>query len=140
VALSDGINLLRVGLKVKNTGTSQLILQKGMIQIQQILPVLRCVDGSRCAVKEVNNALENIERTEDIFDWPLISERIILFDKPLEIEPSEEDDLDYEFAVSSDVKVVRIYSYFRNEEKSNMQSEIGWSTSTLFKFEVNETK
>jgi len=135
IKLSDTINLLRIGISLTNTGTGRLILQNGMIRLQQILPVAPCTEEVRCAVTEVNKALKEENRTEDNFNWTLISERIVNFENPLGIEPTEKDDLDFEFAITSDIKVIRIYCYFRNEHTSNQKYEIGWSTSMYYKFE-----
>jgi hypothetical protein len=76
IALSKGINLLRVSMTVKNTGTSILEIKKMFIRVQQILPVPPCADTQPCAADQVNKALREVERKEDRFSWPLISERI----------------------------------------------------------------
>lgn len=89
IALSKDINLLRVSMTVKNTGTSMLEIKKMFIRVQQILPVPPCADTQPCAADQVNKALRGVERKEDRFSWPLISERTKYWDTPIEIEPSE---------------------------------------------------
>ena len=134
IALSDDINLLRVDIGLTNTGKSMLVLKKSIIRVQQILPVLPCMEPEACAVKQVNAALKETERKEDRFTWPLLSKRNKIFEKPLDIEPGEKDVIDFEFAIPSKVEAVRIYSYFRNEEKTKGKDEVGWSTSTYYDF------
>jgi hypothetical protein len=81
-----------------------------------------------------------VERKEDRFSWPLISERIKHWDTSVEIEPTEQDQIDFEFAVHANVTDVRIYSYIRNEKKR----ETGWPLSSYYKLDsekgaINET-
>ena len=134
VALSNDINLLRVDIGLTNTGNSRLVLKKSIIRIQQILPILPYIEQNIQAVKQVNAALKETERKEDRFSWPLLSERNKIFEKPLDIEPGEKDVIDFEFVIPSKVKAIRIYSYFRNEEKTKGKDEVGWSISTYYNF------
>jgi hypothetical protein len=57
IALSKDINLLRVSMTVKNTGTSILEIKEMFIRVQQILPVPLCADTQPCAADQVNKAL-----------------------------------------------------------------------------------
>ncbi|WP_447979626.1 hypothetical protein [Candidatus Nitrospira bockiana] len=138
VALSEQTNLLRVGIDVTNTGSSRLILGKSIIRIQRILPLLSCPKEGPCAAKEVNDALQGIERNADRFSWPLIAERDTKFTQPLDIEPGEKDFIEFEFAVPSEVAVVRVYSYFRNDQKSDSTNEVGWSLSSQYDFRTSK--
>jgi len=137
IALSKDSNLLVVSTTIKNTGTSPLDIKKMLIRVQQILPALPCVDKQPCAVKQIDKALRGVERKEDRFSWPLISERIQNWDMPIEIEPSEEDRIDFEFAISSKVTDVRVYSYIRNEAKVPGRREIGWFLASYYSFGSN---
>jgi hypothetical protein len=101
------------------------------VRVQQIFPVSPCADTQPCAADQVNKALRRVERKEDRFSWPLISERIKHWDNPIEIEPTEQDQIDFEFAVHANVTDVRIYSYIRNEKKR----EIGWFLSSYYKLD-----
>lgn len=135
ITLSGRINLLRIDIGLTNTGNSRLILKRSVIRIQQILPILPCAEHEPCAVKEVNIALKETQRREDRFSWPLLSERNQIFEKTIDIEPGEKDVKDFEFIIPSDVKAVRVYSYFRNEQKTTSKDEVGWSISTYYDFE-----
>ena len=75
-----------------------------------------------------------IERKEDRFSWPLLSERTKIFEKTMDIEPGEKDVIDFEFVLSSRVETIRIYSFFRNEQKTKGKDEVGWSISTYYDF------
>jgi hypothetical protein len=134
VALSEHTNLLRVGIELSNTGSSRLLSGKLIIRIQQILPVPSCPKQGPCAKEEVNSALKEIDRKANRFSWPLIAEREHNFGKPLDIEPEEKDFIEYEFVVPTEIKAIRIYSYFRNDQKSKDQDEVGWAISSHYDF------
>lgn len=130
VTLSKNTNLLVVSMTIKNTGTSRLEIKKMLIRVQQVIPILPCGDKQPCAVKQINEALRRVDRKEDRFSWPLISERIKISDPPIELEPSEEDSIDFDFAIPSNVTGVRVYSYIRNEAKV----QIGWFLASYYSF------
>lgn len=134
VALSKETNLLRVGVDVTNTGTSRIIIAKGIIRIQQVLPLPACPDTGACAAEEIKVALANVEREADRLTWPLLAKRDTTFTDPLDIEPGEKDSLEFEFVIPSTVKVARIYTYFRNDKKSTPTGEIGWWASSYYTF------
>jgi hypothetical protein len=137
VALSKQTNLLRVGIEIANTGSSRLLLGKSIIRVQQILPIPPCPKQGPCASQQVNAAIKESERQADRFSWPLIAEREKGFEQPLDIEPGEKAPIEFEFVVPSDVKVIRVYSYFRNDQKSNGDNEIGWSMSSHYDFRTS---
>lgn len=133
VALSERANLLRVGMELTNTGNSRLLSTKSIVRIQQILPMPPCPKTGPCAKDEVEGALKEISRKADRFSWPLVAEREDDATS-VDIEPAEKDFLEFEFAVPSNIKVVRVYSYFRNDVRSTPQEEVGWSVSTDYEF------
>ena len=132
--LSDEINLLRVSIELTNTGNSILAIKKSIVRVQQILPVPHCAENKPCVTDEVNTALRDRQRKEDRFSWPLLSKRERNYEKPLDVEPKENEILDFEFAIPSKIVTVRIYTFFRNEEKSEGKNEVGWSVSTYYNF------
>jgi hypothetical protein len=135
IPLSDQINLMRIEIGLTNTGNAILVSRRQLIRIQQILPMVPCKEGEPCATKQVNTALREAERKDDRFIWPLVAERKILVESPREIEPGEKDQIDFEFAVPSDIKVVRVYAYFQNDTKTKLyKDEIGWKTSIYYDF------
>jgi hypothetical protein len=132
IELSKELNLIRVEVDVSNTGMSQLRLAKTVIRIQQILPIPSCGENGHCARQEVKIALEKIERESDGFTWPLIAKRETTSEDVGPIEPGEKQLLEYEFILPSDVKVVRVYTYFKNGVVSKPNNEIGWEASSYY--------
>jgi|SRR5215211_7279349 len=135
VVLPDKTKLLRVSVDVTNTGTSHVVLQKGSIWIQKIILMLPCKDIKSYSIEQMKKALEKIDREEDRFSWPLLAQRSKSFNSPILIEPGEKDSFDFEFAVPSDINVIRIYSYFTNERISTPRNESGWKATTFYKFD-----
>lgn len=86
----------------------------------------------------MNDALNKVERQGDHFTWALVAERNATLN-PLNIEPGEKQDLEFEFAVLSEIKVVRVYSYFRNDQNMKDGSEIGWATSSYYDFRPSDS-
>jgi len=136
IRFTKGVNVMRLAVELTNTGNSLAKIQTSLIRIQQVLPQVPCVPGQTCVSEAINVAVQDRIMRADRFTWPLLSERTI--DTPLEIEPGEKEMIDFEFAVPSHVKVVRIYSYFRNETKRKGQSEMGWGLSNYYDFGANE--
>ncbi|MGA2465646.1 MAG: hypothetical protein ABSH06_14970 [Thermodesulfobacteriota bacterium] len=135
ISLSKNINLLRLNIELTNTGNARLVSHRSIARIQQILPILSCKENDPCSVKQVNAALKETQRKENRFSWPLVAERETIFKPALEIEPNEKDIIDFEFAVPSSIKVLRVYSYFRNDKKTKGdKNEIGWSVSNYYDF------
>jgi hypothetical protein len=87
-----------------------------------------------CAANEVSAAIKDVERQSVRFSWPLIAERNESFAPPFDIEPGEKQTLDFEFVTPWQVKVVRIYAYFRNDKKAEDDSEVGWAASGYYDF------
>lgn len=132
IELSKELNLIRVEVDVSNTGTSQLRLAKTVIRIQQILPISSCPEKVSCAKQEVKIASERIERDNDGFTWPLVAKRETTSEDVGPIEPGEKQLLEYEFVLPSDVKIVRVYTYFKNGVVSKPNNEIGWEASSYY--------
>ena len=135
IALSDSINLVRLDTELTNTGNARLISGKSIIRIQQILPIPLCEENEPCAKKQINDALKKKENQQDRFSWILVAQRETMLDPALEVEPNEKEVIDFEFAVPSHIKLIRVTSYFRNDKKTKGDKDgIGWLASTYYDF------
>ena len=126
VAFSNQVNIFRVAVDLTNTGSSRVQLRDYFIRIQQVLP--DALDMG----KKVDAAVKGRTAEQDRFEWPLLNERKSTL--MVDIEPGEKQTMDFEFAVPSNVNVVRVYSYFQNERKHERDSGIGWGLSTYYDF------
>lgn len=133
IALSKRTNLLRIEIEVTNIGRTRLVSTKSITRVQQILPMSSCSKPEPCAVDEVNSTLEKTERKTDRFSWPLLAKRE-KSQESLDIEPGEKGFIDFEFIVPSEVKVIRAYSWFRNDRRSKSGNEFGWTRSSYYEF------
>jgi hypothetical protein len=140
VPLSESTTILRVSADVTNTGAARLHSGKSIVRVQQVLPLPSCPAAGPCAVKEIEAALRVPERDADVFTWPLLAERVHDSSDTLDVEPGESETVEYEFALRRNITAVRVYSYFRNDERSAGSSEVGWSASTLYNLDARGTK
>jgi len=132
IALTDEVEFLQVILKVQNSGQTLMHISRATLRIQQILPIDGCEKEQVCVAQELNNAANDIDRTADRFDWPLITEREASWKTPRTVEPGEDDSLDFEFVIPASSQVVRIYGYVPNDETSRATSDPqGWSISRV---------
>ncbi len=116
-----------VGLSVRfeNKGNQRIDLTRALIRIQQVLPLhdkllRRMADGDPL-----------IRAGETAVRWPKV---VPAYDVELdnEIEPNEVDtSFKYDFLIPSNVRTVRLYSYFEQQE----QPSVGWSAATLYDLE-----
>jgi hypothetical protein len=131
LSLTEQEKLVRVDLKLSNIGKTRLILnsneeEKPYIYIQQVTPILKCVDDDSDVSRQIKEAMNTKERKGDNFSWCLLARRGIT--NHIEIEPDNVDHLDFEFAIPSKVKAIRVYSFFPNAKKGS----VGWSKSELY--------
>jgi hypothetical protein len=126
--------LLRIAVEVANSGKTQLKIKNALVRVQQILPLSACSSQNECAQSELTTAASSVAQKQDRFSWPLIAERADNLDAPNEIEPGEKQEFDFEFALSSDVREVRVYFYFKNDTLGNGENEYGWYGSDYYNF------
>jgi hypothetical protein len=103
--------LLRVGIKVENIGQVRALTSETIIRVQQILPIAHCAQPDKCISVDLNKEVNNINSDFDRLDWPLLVKRVSSDGR--EIEPSERENLDFEFVVPDYIKVVRVYTFIR---------------------------
>ena len=134
VGLSPKINLLRVGIELSNHGSTRLGVGKWMVRVQQILPLEPCEKNGPCIEDEIKRASEAVVRKTNNFSWPMIAKREENLPEGISVEPEEKQVFEFEFVLPSEVKVARVYSYFRNDLLSMSLNEIGWVMSSYYDF------
>jgi hypothetical protein len=132
--LSDDVNLIRVNMKIKNTGNTVLESNRATLKIEQILPLPTFIEDKECVLKSIYNDLKPYQtaRTTPCFNWKILAKSEA--NLPFILEPGEEDSIDFEFAVSSRIKVIRIYGYFHNKTLATDPNAMGWETSAYYDF------
>lgn len=143
ITFDNGRRLLIVGIYLRNIGKVRIDIKRGDIWVQQILPITSCIDGKSCAKAEIAKAASDAKRMNDTFSWEGIATRDI--EKQITLEPSEEQHHEYEFIIPSEVRVVRIHSWFKNErfleqnlfgwpfiENIKHDQPIGWTASSYY--------
>jgi hypothetical protein len=127
---AEGQLLLHVNTVIANPGSIVLRIEKGIIRIQQVLPL----SGAILAAVREGKDPELSQRRE--FPWPLVGARSSSWGpKELEIEPGETDEVAADFVLSDDVRTIEVYTYFENvqrKRKYEQDEPIGWGLTTLY--------
>jgi hypothetical protein len=126
-ALPNGSRLLRVKCTVTNIGPVFLRLDSTFTWVQQMLPL---PTDFQTALDAKKDPLAALGPSDSEYGWPVVAERKCDWKaSPREVEPGEDDAMQFDFVVDSEAQLVEIYSYFKNERKKR---EIGWSETTIY--------
>lgn len=131
IDLNEDKKLVHLFVLVENIGDVLLSIASYDVRIIKIIPLDTAIE-------------EKISRNEDPVTgdnheilWPLIYNREKEYGEGnVELEPKEKEELNFDFIIDKDVKVIQIYSYFKNKMKSDR--EIGWNCTTFH--EINSKK
>jgi len=117
--LQNGKVLLNVEVKISNVGAVLVSLRGGEITVSQVSPL--------------NQPLEELlKKNQEEILWPVIDSRELKWQREdFEIEPGETDSVTRDFIIEKTVKIVQIYSYFKNVSKKR-GPEIGWSITKIY--------
>jgi hypothetical protein len=125
--LPGGKRWLRVTANVTNIGPVFLGLAEGFVWVQQILP------PPSEFTEKLHGGEDPVTRNETEYKWPLIAERKFDWkESPREVEPNEEDHIQFDFVIDAEAALIEIYSYFENERKTSRK--IGWEETSLYEF------
>lgn len=123
--LAKGQRLLHLEVKIANIGEGLLSLVSAKAWVQQILP----------PPQEFLNALRKsedpIKKGQTQYAWPSLAERETDWQtNPIDIEPGENDQINYDFVVDPDAETIQIYTYFKNVQRK--EREIGWHLTSVY--------
>ncbi len=124
INISDDIMLLKVKVKITNTGNSLLSLTFANIRIQNILPI-----KDESVLEEISVLFNEKTPHAILTNWPILKEKDISWENgKKEIEPQEHDYCFFEFFISSEEETILIYTFFNNDTKDNL----GWEYESFF--------
>src|ERR1700737_2768954 len=130
--LDDHFQLLHVALNVQNAGEVLLCLHKGFVLVQQVIP------ATPELLKGLHEGGDITSEKKTECDWPLLGQRLCEWQSEShEMEPGEDENIEFDFAVGSEVRTVEVYSYFKNEK--SFERDIGWNLTTLYDLEEIQT-
>lgn len=127
---TSSVRLVRVSVKIENAGEVLIRLRSGFTWVQQIRPVPSNLRSALAAGKQVT-AEGKFEA-----DWPIIAET--RWDNcPCEIEPSESDEIHFDFTIPLSVTTIQVYTHLENRAKRRWLSwrapkQIGWNSTSVF--------
>jgi len=109
---------LHVSISITNVGKRLLHLDSGFTRIQNNLP-------SDPAVADLIKTGKSPFSPETFrIPWPLIDSYNL--NLTIDIEPGETDILNHDFIIPSEVRTVKVYSYFERLQ------DLGWSKTTIY--------
>ncbi len=118
---------IRVTVTLQNTGKVLLSLVSGLTWVQQVLPL-------DTEIREKIDKLEDpVLKHESQIRWPLAEPaKELLWKKgEHEIEPSETDQVYFDFIVDSEIRTIVVYTYFSNVKKFR-RSSLGWQIIKVY--------
>lgn len=131
--------VLRVTVRIENSGEVLLKLASGRVWVQQVQPL------PPHFLKEVDRTNDLITTEENEYEWPLLSECNFDWSEiDQEVEPGESDEIHCDFVVDANVRSILVYSYMKNESKKRRglvpwkKREIGWNTTTWHDFSTSD--
>ena len=134
-AISDDKLWLRVSVTLQNTGKVLLSLVYGQSWIQKVLPL------DKATLEKVLSGQYPARKGEVEIEWPLLSTQHVDWKKgDREIEPSESDQVHFDFILDSEVKTIVVYSYFRNAKKIRRKGELGWLVTRTYDLQLKNSR
>lgn len=118
---------VRVTVTLQNTGKVLLSLVSGVSWIQQVAPLDAEIS------EKIKNVEDPVSQGGSEIIWPLVEERKLSWGKgEREIEPSESDQIYFDFVVDSDLRTIVVYSYFTNVKKFRRRKGLGWQIARVY--------
>ncbi len=129
-SLDSDILHVRVDVAIRNVGTTVVCLEGIDIWIQLVQPfpdhILTALADGTPVVRE----------NEMDVDWPIIAKQDHKWARgSYEVEPGEEQVLNFDFMIPGGPEMIQVYSYIGNSAKP--RAAIGWRTSSLHRIEAH---
>jgi hypothetical protein len=121
--ISQNKGLVRVTLNITNQGEVLLSTNEAWVGIQQIAPCPKEIEAEM--VKDINS-ISRLEKSHEVA-WTSLGHKKI--QTMYKIEPSEDEEIYFDFVIESYIKTIIVYSYTRNLKMRNR--DIGWNKTTI---------
>jgi hypothetical protein len=121
--ISQNKGLVRVTLNIANQGEVLLSTNEAWVGIQQISPCPKEIEAEM--VKDINS-IQRLKKSHEIA-WTSLGHKEI--QTAYKIEPSEDEEIYFDFVVESNIKTIIVYSYTRNRKIRDR--DIGWNKTTI---------
>ncbi len=125
IKLTDDKVCIHTSGRIQNIGNVMLSICSAKNTIYQIRPLNGCIQ------ERLKDGIGLYDELGKEIKWPLIGHSEVEWSEHLfEIEPGEEDTVEFDFIVPSDVEVIQVYTYFANVAKR--KPEIGWHSLDFY--------
>jgi hypothetical protein len=133
--LPAGKVLLRLSVSIANIGNVLLQIAKTNVEIYRVRPWPEALENAILS----GAPIQTHGPKQKPIDWPLIDAREITApEASKEIEPSETENLYFDFVVETSLQKVFIWTYFENQAKR--RRPVGWNTTSMHELRVAQTK
>jgi hypothetical protein len=110
-----------VGVTIRNLGKVMIRIEDGKARAQQIWPS----DN-----RDMEHLCRHVGENYPELEWQELDVKK-RENWDIEIEPSESEEVHFDFVVSSNVQTICIYSSFTNQSKPGREKPIGWNRTTV---------
>ena len=125
IKLTDDKVCIHTFVRIQNIGDVMLSICSAKNIIYQIRPLHGCIQ------ERLKDGIGLYDELGKEIEWPIIGRSEVKWaEHQFEIEPGEEDTVDFDLIVPSDVEVIQVYTYFANVAKR--KHEIGWSSLDFY--------
>ena len=126
-ALTPDSTWVHATIRFTNIGKRKIELHSGVVWLEKILPL-----EDRLA-QQLHEGKSLIAPAQGMVEWPRLGDGYTpALDRSF--EPGEDEDLEFEFVIPSEVRTVKLYSWFERLH----EPRIGWSKSTVY--EIGATR
>lgn len=119
--ITDEKLLLHLSITISNVGDVLIELIEGDVRIYQVIPPPSDV------LDFINSGGKPVPSGDTEADWDVVDEKE--HKCKIDIEPGESHIIPYDFFINSDVKTIKVYSYFMNVRRHDRL--IGWRLITI---------
>jgi len=131
--MGNGQVLLRLRVRIDNTGPVVMNFRSAIFRIQQVLPLTDEIG------QELSERGDLVKDARLEVNWPLVAERSREWRAgEMQIEPGESDEVACDFFIGDQLQTVEVYSYFANEVKPDQG--IGWGVTTIYDFDCDSAE
>lgn len=125
IRLTNDKICIHISIRIQNKGDVMISIYSATNIVYKILPLDFLIQRGLEGQGELYDALK-----KEIC-WPALDSKDIDWkQKPLEIEPGEDDTSHFDLVIPADIELIQVYTYFRNVKKRGR--DIGWHTEQIY--------
>lgn len=124
IKLTDDKICIHTSTRIRNVGDVMICIESATNMVLQILPLDSSIE-------------QNLEDEEKLYDdekkeirWTGYNKEVTWKkDEGIEIEPGEEEQVDFDLLIPANIELIQVYTYFQNLKKKR---DIGWEAKEYY--------